>query len=183
MTCAARVADRVRQEAPKSNEWIPQVAPAVNKVATAAYIVLAQLILITLVAKPGSLTAQNANVGSVGSAEVPSTKTSADRTQLYAGIQDAIYKNRQQLLELFGDRISRSAVCTPAPNDSYDLFQASVQEKLDVLWDLDIYAAKYRLSKKQHDEVKKCAAEMEMYLDNFELWQQLNRLQENASAK
>jgi hypothetical protein len=152
----------------------------VNRVATAAYIVLLQLTLISVVAKPGSLAAQEANLGR---AEVAGGKTSADQRQLYAGIQDAIYRNRQQLLEFIGERKSRSAVCTPAPNDSYDLFQASVQEKLDVLWDLDIYAAKYRLSKKQHNEVKKCAAEMEMYLDNFELWQQLNRPQENAPAK
>jgi hypothetical protein len=152
----------------------------VNRVATAAYIGLVHLIFISVIAKPGSLAAQEANVSS---AEVATGKMAAERRQLYAGIQDAIYRNRQQLLELLGDRKSRSAVCTPAPNDSYDLFQASVQEKLDVLWDLDIYAAKYRLSKKQHNDVKKCAAEMEMYLDNFERWQQLNRLQENAPAK
>jgi len=116
-------------------------------------------------------------------AHVGDSKPSPDQRKLYAGIQDAIFKDRQQLLQFLGDRKSRSAICTPAPNDSYDLFQVSIQEKLDVLWDLDIYAAKYGLSKKQHDDVKTCAAEMERYLDNFRLWEQLNRLQETKSPK
>jgi hypothetical protein len=115
--------------------------------------------------------------------DVGSPTATPDQKQLYAGIQDAIFRNRQQLLELIGDRKSRSAVCTPAPNDSYDLFQASIQEKLDVLWDLDIYAAKHGLSKKQHHDVKVCAAQMERYLDNFRLWKELNRLQESGHGK
>jgi hypothetical protein len=51
------------------------------------------------------------------------------------------------------------------------------------LWDLDIYADKYGLTEKQHRDVKKCAAEMELYSDNFKLWQQLNHRQDRPQAK
>jgi len=148
-----------------------------NRIARAACAPVAYIVLVIGLATVTVAAAQdNPRATDVGSSTAPTP----DQRQLYAGIQDAIFKNRQQLLELIGDRKSRSAVCTPAPNDSYDLFQASIQEKLGVLWDLDIYAAKYGLTKKQDHDVKVCAAQMERYQDNFRLWKELNRLQERA---
>jgi hypothetical protein len=65
-------------------------------------------------------------------------------------------------------------ICTPPPIESYELFQAAIREELDVLWDLDIYAAEYGLTAKQHRAVRICAAKMQKYLDNFQLWEKLN---------
>jgi hypothetical protein len=150
-----------------------------NRIARAACAAVAYIVLVSGLAIVTVAAAQdNPRVTDVGS-----PTPTPDQRQLYAGIQDAIFKNRQQLLELVGDRKSRPAVCTPALKESYDLFQASIQEKLDVLWDLDIYAAKYGLTKKQHHDVKVCAAQMERYQDNFRLWQELNRLQESGQGK
>jgi len=73
------------------------------------------------------------------------------------------------------DPAKRAEICTPAGNASYDLFQASLHEELDILWDLDIYAFKYRLSRIQHEAVRMCSQSMEQYLDNFTLWQNLPR--------
>lgn len=102
-------------------------------------------------------------------------KPSLEGKELNAAIRGAIFSNRKQLLEFLGDPKSRSAICTPNLNDSYELFQVSVREELDVLWDLDIYASKYSLNKKEHQTVKTCSAQMEKYLDNFKLWQTLTR--------
>lgn len=132
-------------------------------------------VLAHFTAVTGPAVATGAGAPDNPSNEVRGGVPSSDQNQLAAGIQDAIYRNRQQLLEFITDRKTRSAVCTPAPNDSYDLFQESVQEKLDVLWDLDIYAAKYGLSEKQHFDVRTCAAQMEKYLGNFHLWKKLVR--------
>jgi len=118
-----------------------------------------------------------------GNAEGAGSKPSPDQKQLNAAIRGAIFRNREVLLKYLGDRRSRSVICTPAPNDSYELFQESLQEELDVLWDLDIYATKYELSKEQHRAVRTCAAKLEKYVDNFQLWEQLNRLQDNALVK
>lgn len=101
-------------------------------------------------------------------------KPSPEGKELNSAIRGAIFSNRKQLLEFLGDPKSRLAICTPNQNDSYELFQASVREELDVLWDLDIYASKYGLSKKEHQTVKICSAQMVKYLDNFKLWQKLN---------
>lgn len=100
---------------------------------------------------------------------------SATGRELNAAIRDAIFRNREQLLDFLSVPKTRSVVCTPLPNDSYDLFQASLHEQLDVLWNLDIYASKYGLTREQHRSVKLCSAEMEKYLDNFQLWEKLNR--------
>ena len=141
-----------------------------DKVARTALVVLLQMTVASSLVLSGSLAAQEGKLGNPG----VSAQTT-DQQQLYAGVQDAIYKDRHQLLAFLGDRKTRAAVCTPAPSESYDQFQESIQEKLDVLWNLDIYAVKYGLTEKQHRDVKACAAEMERYQDNFKLWQQLNR--------
>jgi len=107
-------------------------------------------------------------------AETGVRQISSDGKQLNSAIREAIFRNRQQLLAYLEDSAERAVICTPAPNDSYEMFQASLREELDVLWDLDIYAAKYDLSKKQHNAVKTCGSTMEKFLDNFKLWQQLN---------
>jgi len=111
--------------------------------------------------------------GEKNSADIGTSKTSPDGKQLNAAIREAVFRNREQLLSFLRDRKTRSVICTPAPNDSYELFQASIHEQLDVLSDLDIYAVKYGLSKKEHDAVKACSVNMEKYLDNFELWEEL----------
>jgi len=73
-------------------------------------------------------------------------------------------------LEYLGDRAKRVVICSPVPEDSYDLFQASLREELDVLRELDIYASKYGLNKNQRNAVRACSGAMEKYLDNFDLW-------------
>ena len=102
------------------------------------------------------------------------SKPSPGGKEWNSAVRGAIFSNRKQLLEFLGDPKSRSAICTPSLNDSYELFQTSVREELDVLWDLDMYASKYGLRKKEHQTVKICSAQMEKYLDNFKLWQKLN---------
>jgi|ERR1700733_14681673 len=91
--------------------------------------------------------------------------------------REAIFKNREQLLKYLSDPKMRVLLCKPDPNDSYDLFQEAIREKLDTLWDLDIYAAKYGLSATQRKNARRCAAQMEEYSDNFAKWQQLNSSQ------
>lgn len=144
-------------------------APA-NRVATAACVLVQ--IAVNGISASGSLAAQESKPGNGGAV----SESTSDQNQLKAGVQDAIFRDRQQLLKFLGERKTRTAICTPAPNDSYDEFQVSIQEKLDVLWNLDIYAAKYGLTKQQHRDVKACAAQMEKYQDNFELWQELLRV-------
>jgi hypothetical protein len=110
--------------------------------------------------------------------EVAPRQIAPDGTQLDPEIRATIFRNRQKLLEYLGDRAKRAVLCIPVLNESYDLSQASLHEELDVLWDLDIYASKYGLTKKQHGAVKACSSALEKYLDNFDLWQQLNRQRE-----
>src|ERR1700693_3808325 len=69
---------------------------------------------------------------------------SSDRSQESTS-REAIFRDRKQLLAILTHQKTRSQFCAPARNDSYDLFQSSVQEELDVLWNLDIYASKYGL--------------------------------------
>jgi hypothetical protein len=97
--------------------------------------------------------------------------------QANAVIRGAIFGDRRQLLSYLSDRTWRQALCTPALKDTYELFQASLQEELDVLWDLDLNASQYGLSKKEHDDVMACTAEMEKYDDNFKAWEELNEAQ------
>jgi hypothetical protein len=94
-----------------------------------------------------------------------------------AVIRGAIFGDRRQLLSYLSDRGWRRVICTPALKDTYELFQASLQEELDVLWDLDLNASEYGLTKKEHDDVKACIAEMEKYDDNFKAWEELNKAQ------
>lgn len=103
------------------------------------------------------------------------TSTEANIRRLDSATRDIVFRDRQKLLAYLDDPVKRSVICTPTPNDSYELFQVSVREELDVLWDLDIYAAKYGLSKKQHNAVKVCSGTMEKFLDNFKLWRHLVR--------
>jgi len=120
--------------------------------------------------------ADNINIlGDIRIAENSSNKPSLDAKQIELSIRGAIFRSRQQLLTLLVDSKLRSAFCSPTPNDSYELFQDSLREELDVLWDIDIYASKYGLTKKEHEAVLSCSKMMEEYLDNFELWQKLER--------
>jgi hypothetical protein len=110
-----------------------------------------------------------------GSANQPvGPKLPGPEQRLTAAARKAIFQNRHQLLDVISDDKTRLAICTPAPNDSYHLFQSSLHEELDILWDLDIYSSGYHLSDKQHTAVKACTAEMEKYEDNFELWRKFN---------
>ncbi len=95
--------------------------------------------------------------------------------QLNLAIRAAIYKNRKQLVEYLSNPKTRSLVCTPVPNDSYELFQESVRSELDVLWDLDLSASKYGLNKRERQSVNHCSAQMGKYLDNFKMWQKLSK--------
>jgi len=115
---------------------------------------------------------------SAGDVEPASRQSAPDGKQLDETARESILRNRQQLLEYLGDRAKRAVICTPALNESYDLSQASIHEELDVLWDLDIYASKYGLTKKQLNAVKACSSALEKYLDNFDLWRQANRQSE-----
>jgi hypothetical protein len=118
---------------------------------------------------------QGDNQSQTGDAENVAGTPPATGRELNAAIRDAIFRNREQLLYFLSDKKTRKVFCTPLPNESYDLFQASLHEQLDVLWNLDIYASKYALTGEQHRSVKLCSAEMEKYLDNFQLWKKLNR--------
>jgi hypothetical protein len=146
-----------------------------NRIAIAGSIVLA-VAVVGGVATASGVGAQ----GTPPSAEVVGSKPSSDQEQLNSAVRRGIFKNRDELLKYLSDRRSRSVICSPALNDSYHLFQEALQEELDVLWDLDIYANKYGLSNEQHRAVRTCAAQMERYLDNFQLWKELNRAQEHA---
>jgi len=90
-------------------------------------------------------------------------------------IRDAIYKDRKLLLSYLNDPRAHPIICTPALRETYELFQESLRDELDVLWDLDIYWKKYGLSKKERESVNACSAYMEKYLDNFEAWERLIR--------
>ena len=90
-----------------------------------------------------------------------------------AAAREAIFRNRAELLRHLVDPAKRYEICTPAGNASYDLFQASLHDELDILWDMDIYASKYRLSKVQRDAVKMCSRSLEQYFDSFTRWQHL----------
>ena len=138
-----------------------------DKVAIA--ILLSQLVISTN--SRIAMSAESQGTQNIGGAE--SSKNLHNDKPLYSAIREAIFKNRLQLLPYLESRAGRAVVCTPAPNESYELFQASLRDDLDVLWDLDIYAAKYALSDKQHSEVKACSTKMEKYLDNFVLWKKL----------
>ncbi len=116
--------------------------------------------------------------GTQNNAGTESSKNLHNDKPLYSAIREAIYQNRLQLLSYLDRRAGRAVVCTPSLDESYDLFQASLREDLDVLWDLDIYASKYGLSDKQRNEVKACSAKMEKYLDNFALWRKPNHQNE-----
>jgi hypothetical protein len=115
--------------------------------------------------------------GDIRSVDNSSGKMPLDAKQIEPAIaiRAAIFRNRQQLLALLVDSKLQSAFCSPTPNDSYELFQDSLHDELDVLWDIDIYASEYGLSRKEHEAVLSCSKMMEKYLDNFDLWQKLER--------
>lgn len=132
--------------------------------ASLAVLFLAQAIVPANVATAAEPRIQNA---AVGSPQPP------DRDRLSASAREAIFRNRAELLRHLFDPAKQEEICTPAVNASYDLFQTSLHEELDILWDLDIYASKYRLSKEQHSAVKICSRSMEQYFDSFTRWQNL----------
>jgi len=94
-----------------------------------------------------------------------------------AVIRGAIFGNRRQLLSYLGDQKWRRVICTPALKDTYDLFQASLKEELDILWDLDLNTSEQGPTKMEHDNLKACISEMEKYDDNLEAWEQLSKVQ------
>jgi hypothetical protein len=98
-----------------------------------------------------------------------------DRKEFNAGIRNAIYGNRKQLLELIIDPTWRRVLCIPLPNDSYELFQQSLQDDVEKLLDLEFDAAKYGLSKKEINAVLVCRKSMEKYFDNFKRWKELSQ--------
>jgi hypothetical protein len=135
----------------------------------------ALLLAYVLAETNATIASQVDSQGSNNSAAAGVRQIPPNREQLSSAIREAIFRNRQQLLAYLEDSAERSVICTPAANDSYEFFQASLREELDVLWDLDIYAVKYGLNEKQHNAVRACSGAMEKYLDNFKLWQHLNR--------
>ena len=112
----------------------------------------------------------------------PNSKPLTGR-QANAVIRDAIFGDRRQLLSYLSDPRWRQVVCTPALKETYELFQSSLQQELDVLWDLDLDTSERGISKKEHDDVKACIAEMEKYDDNFKAWEELNEAQENQKKQ
>lgn len=148
-------------------------APVMNRIAIAGSMVLALAVVGGVAIAKGT-----AAQGTPDNAEVGGSKPPSDQENL--AVRRSIFRDRAELLKYLSDRTLRSVICSPAPNDSYHLFQEALQEELDVLWDLDIYAKKYGLSNEQHRAVRTCAAQMEKYLDNFQLWEELNRAQEHA---
>ena len=90
-----------------------------------------------------------------------------------AAIREAIFSNRKVLLDYLRIKRTRRIICTPLPNDSYELFQDKLSEELNVLWNLEIYASKYGLTNKERQAVKFCSSNMEKYEDNFALWKKL----------
>jgi thymidine kinase len=113
--------------------------------------------------------------GQVTSSRNCNTRVSSSSLSATLGPENRaqIFGDRQRLLEVLRSRESRAKLCTPAAIDSYELFQESLAEELDVLWDIDIYAKKYKLTEKQHEEVLECSAKMEKYSDNFREWKNL----------
>src|ERR1700690_3376249 len=102
---------------------------------------LSQQFIATHTAIAGESAYQGENSG----IEAGVNKSLPKGAQINSAIREAIFRNRQQLLEFLGAPTTNSVVCTPGQSDSYELFQASLREELDALWDLDIYASKYGL--------------------------------------
>jgi hypothetical protein len=98
-----------------------------------------------------------------------------DGKKFSAGIRNAIYGNRKQLLELIVDPTWRRVLCIPLPNESYDLFQQSLQDDVEKLLDLEFNGAKYGLSREEKAAVLACRESMEKYFDNFQLWKELSQ--------
>lgn len=134
-------------------------------------LLFAQHVAANDVSNDGNIRAQSWKIGAV----LERHDSSPSGKQLNAAIRAAIYKDRKELMEYLKNPRTRSLICTPVLNDSYELFQESIREELDVLWDLDIYATKYSLNKQERQSVKVCTAQMVKYLDNFKLWQKLSQ--------
>lgn len=97
-----------------------------------------------------------------------------DKAALNDEMRAAVFSDRRWLLDLIADDHARRVICTPAPNDSYELFQATVREELEVLWDLDINRSHYGLSDIQGRTVTECVRSLEEYEENFDAWKKLS---------
>lgn len=96
-----------------------------------------------------------------------------DKETLNADLRAAVFQDRRWLVDVIGERDTRRAICVPPPNDSYELFQATVREDLEVLWDLDANSSSYGLNKPQREAVLDCARLLGEYEDNFDAWRRL----------
>ncbi len=91
------------------------------------YLFVAVLVIQLLTTPYTAMASEVGRHGEKNSADIGTSKTSPDGKQLNAAIREAVFRNREQLLSFLRDRKTRSVICTPAPNDSYELFQATAR--------------------------------------------------------
>lgn len=72
-----------------------------------------------------------------------------DRDKFNAELCSAVYGDQPRLLGLIVDPTWRRILCKPRPNSSYDLFQQSLQDDVNVLLDLEFDATKYSLTRRK----------------------------------
>lgn len=134
------------------------------------------VIALSLVICP-ALADKNTGNAEPGIAQKQELQRPGDGKDFNAGIRNAIYGDRRQLLDLIVEPAGQRVLCTPLPNESYDLFQQSLQGDVEKLLDLEFNAAKYGLNKKERAAVLACRKSMERYFDNFQLWKDLSSQQ------
>lgn len=110
-------------------------------------------------------------------AENQGLRAAEGREVFNLGIRTAIYNDRAQLLKSIRDPVWRRALCVPASNKSYELFQQSLADDVEKLLDLEFNAEEYNLSKEEKAAVLGCRKSMEQYIDNFQLWKELSSKQ------
>ena len=129
------------------------------------------------VLQPMALGEESGTPSSTANAGDQRLRASEGREAFNLGVRTAIYSNLAQLLKSIRDPAWRVALCVPAPNRSYELFQQSLSDDMEKLLDLEFNAAEYNLSNEEKSAVRACRTSMEQYIDNFQLWKALSSQQ------
>ena len=100
--------------------------------------------------------------------------------ELFAAIQSSIFRKPNKLITLIREPTSLAAICTPRPHSSYELFQATLEDRLDRLWRIKLNSQNYDVNGSDEANIDRCISVVEVYVHNYDLWKNaVNRSSSN----
>lgn len=100
---------------------------------------------------------------------VVSTQTGGQQPALYNSLQNALFANREKLLDFFSSDTPVESICVPVALDSYEQFHHTVNQRLEQLWYIQRHASQ-GLSKTTTARIERCVRILEQFWGNPDLW-------------